>query len=133
MILIIDSYNYPHTKLVSQLHLKTPKLLNPEIIKTKHFTCESYFIHREQVTNLPYIKYYFSEIYEVKDNKVYYLNKKNNAWKIYNIDNNMLKDTSKINNINVNGRKKERDDVMKYFSVESGENRVIRDIDDEEL
>lgn len=133
MILIIDTYTFPASKIETLLHLSTGIELTISDVTSKSFKSENYFIHKEKMNGRDALyKYYFNEVYEVRNDKLFYYNKKKNTWKIYCYVNGGLKEEKLV-------RKEEsragrgRDDVLQYFSVESGENEVIRDIDDEEL
>lgn len=132
MILIIDTYHFPHELIQKAMHLKESIGLDEAIIKSKDFVSKNYFIHTENINNLSLIKYYFDEVYEIQNDKLYYFNKKKNSWKIFLYKNEKFIDEKSITEVIISDKNSGRDDVLKYFSNENGENKVIRDIDDEE-
>ncbi|KAM0678126.1 hypothetical protein BDAP_001385 [Binucleata daphniae] len=83
MILVIDSYKIASHHIEKHFKLKNLVKLDVSNIKTKNFTPCLYYIHQEEIQDYSYIRYYFNEIYEIKNEQLLYCNKKKNVYKIY--------------------------------------------------
>ncbi|KAM0686345.1 hypothetical protein COBT_002435 [Conglomerata obtusa] len=89
----------PASRITTQFKLKTTTPLCQTSINTKEFTAKVYHIHKEFIENISHVRYYFEEIYEVKEDQLFYCNKKKNVYRIYNWSNDrFVEDKKKIIN-----------------------------------
>lgn len=134
MILIIDSYKHPSKIVETKFKLKNAIELTESTVRTKDFQSYVYFVHKECVTNLSLVKYYFNEIYELNEN-IYYINKKKNICKIYDYNFNDLKNKANNNKNDVKNDMKnvKKEDYLPYYDVQNDQVVEFPDEDGEEL
>lgn len=130
LILIIDTFDFCADHILSHFKYKDAVELNEQDVYSKNFSHYIYFIHKEKIENIECVKYYFNEIFEVIDDKVFYVNKKKGTWKIYEIKEKRLVYKQ---NVDVEENKSlDKSDFLPHLKADSV-NVQFPDIDNEEL
>ncbi|EJW03073.1 hypothetical protein EDEG_02552 [Edhazardia aedis USNM 41457] len=90
MILIIDTFNCSSEKIIKKFKLEKHRKIVCEqtellhLMKNKNmFKYHIFIVHSETIDNYEFVKYFFEEVYEVKNDKIYYYNKKKYQGKVF--------------------------------------------------
>lgn len=134
MILVIDAYKIPSHYIEKQFHLKNIVKLNLNDIKTKSFNFHIYYIHKEEINDISFVRYWFNEIYEIKNDQLFYCNKKKNQYKIYDFSDKKFVEIKKLIQKDPDTKNIDMKEILPYLDVQNNESVDFPcDEEDEEI